>query len=107
MRVCQQEIFGPVASVLTFRTEVELVQRANATRFGLAAYVYTRDLGRATRVAEALESGLIGLNDAAGYTHEVPFGGFKESGLGREGGREGLEEYLETKSVVVGLPPAR
>jgi succinate-semialdehyde dehydrogenase/glutarate-semialdehyde dehydrogenase len=106
MRVCQEEIFGPVAPVLTFRTEAELVERANATRFGLAAYVYTRDLGRATRVAEALEYGLVGLNDAAGYTHEVPFGGFKESGLGREGGRQGLEEYLETKSVVVGLPPS-
>jgi succinate-semialdehyde dehydrogenase/glutarate-semialdehyde dehydrogenase len=58
-------------------------------------------------VAEALEYGLVGVNDAAGYTHEIPFGGFKESGLGREGGHEGLEEYLETKSVVVGLPPAR
>ena len=107
MRVCQEEIFGPVAPVLTFQTEAELVERANATRFGLAAYVYTRDLGRASRIAEALDYGLVGLNDAAGYTHEVPFGGFKESGLGREGGREGLEEYLETKSVVVGLPPAR
>jgi succinate-semialdehyde dehydrogenase/glutarate-semialdehyde dehydrogenase len=107
MRVCQEEIFGPVAPVLTFHKESELVERANATRFGLAAYLYTRDLGRATRVAEALEYGLVGVNDAAGYTHEIPFGGFKESGLGREGGHEGLEEYLETKSVVVGLPPAR
>jgi succinate-semialdehyde dehydrogenase/glutarate-semialdehyde dehydrogenase len=88
-------------------TLAELIERANATRFGLAAYLYTRDVGRATRVAEALEYGLVGVNDAAGYTHEVPFGGFKESGLAREGGHEGLEEYLETKSVVVGLPPAR
>jgi len=107
MRVCREEIFGPVAPVLTFHKESELIERANATRFGLAAYLYTRDLGRATRVAEALEYGLVGVNDAAGYTHEIPFGGFKESGLGREGGHEGLEEYLETKSVVVGLPPAR
>ena len=107
MRVCQEEIFGPIAPVLTFHKESELIERANATRFGLAAYVYTRDLGRATRVAEALEYGLVGVNDAAGYTHEIPFGGFKESGLGREGGHEGLDEYLETKSVVVGLPPAR
>ena len=107
MRVCQEEIFGPIAPVLTFHKESELIERANATRFGLAAYFYTRDLGRATRVAEALEYGLVGVNDAAGYTHEIPFGGFKESGLGREGGREGLDEYLETKSVVVGLPPAR
>jgi succinate-semialdehyde dehydrogenase/glutarate-semialdehyde dehydrogenase len=106
MRVCQDEIFGPVAPVLIFQKERELIERANATRFGLAAYIYTRDLGRATRVAEALEYGLVGVNDAAGYTHEIPFGGFKESGLGREGGHEGLEEYLETKSVVVGLPAA-
>jgi succinate-semialdehyde dehydrogenase/glutarate-semialdehyde dehydrogenase len=106
MRVCQEEIFGPIAPVLAFHKEGELIERANATRFGLAAYLYTRDLGRATRVAEALEYGLVGVNDAAGYTHEIPFGGFKESGLGREGGHEGLEEYLETKSVVVGLPPA-
>jgi succinate-semialdehyde dehydrogenase/glutarate-semialdehyde dehydrogenase len=107
MRVCREEIFGPVAPVLTFRTEAELVERANDTRFGLAAYLYTQDLGRATRVAEGLEYGLVGVNDAAGYTHEIPFGGFKESGLGREGGHEGLEEYLETKSVVVGLPSVR
>jgi succinate-semialdehyde dehydrogenase/glutarate-semialdehyde dehydrogenase len=107
MRVCREEIFGPVAPVLTFRDEAELVERANATRFGLAAYVYTRDLGRATRVAERLDYGLVGVNDASGYTHEVPFGGFKESGLGREGGREGLDEYLEVKSIVVGLPAAR
>jgi succinate-semialdehyde dehydrogenase/glutarate-semialdehyde dehydrogenase len=106
MRVCQDEIFGPVAPVLIFQKERELIERANATRFGLAAYIYTRDLGRATRVTEALEYGLVGVNDAAGYTHEIPFGGFKESGLGREGGHEGLEEYLETKSVVVGLPAA-
>ena len=107
MRVCREEIFGPVAPVLTFHKESELIERANATRFGLAAYLYTRDLGRATRVAEALEYGLVGVNDAAGYTHEIPFGGFKESGLGREGGHEGLAEYLETKAIVVGIPPAR
>jgi len=103
MRVCREEIFGPVAPVLTFHKESELIERANATRFGLAAYLYTRDLGRATRVAEALEYGLVGVNDAAGYTHEIPFGGFKESGLGREGGHEGIEEYTEVKSVVVNL----
>ncbi|HEV8661523.1 MAG TPA: NAD-dependent succinate-semialdehyde dehydrogenase [Candidatus Methylomirabilis sp.] len=102
--VCQEEIFGPVAPVLTFKTEAELIQRANDTVFGLAAYLYTRDLGRVVRVAEALEYGLVGVNDAAGYTHEIPFGGFKQSGLGREGGREGLEEYMELKSIVVNLP---
>ncbi|HEV8307567.1 MAG TPA: NAD-dependent succinate-semialdehyde dehydrogenase [Methylomirabilota bacterium] len=104
MRVCREEIFGPLAPVLTFRTEAELIARANDTEYGLAAYLYARDLGRVTRVAEALQYGLVGVNDAAGYTHEVPFGGFKESGLGREGGREGIHEYMEAKSVVVSLP---
>jgi len=102
--VCQEEIFGPVAPILTFKTEEELIRRANDTTFGLASYLYTRDLGRVVRVAESLEYGLVGVNDAAGYTHEIPFGGFKESGLGREGGREGLEEYMEIKSIVVNLP---
>ncbi|MBI2469376.1 MAG: NAD-dependent succinate-semialdehyde dehydrogenase [Candidatus Rokubacteria bacterium] len=104
MRVCREEIFGPVAPVLTFRTEAELIARANDTEYGLAAYLYSRDLGRVTRVAEGLEYGLVGVNDAAGYSHEVPFGGFKESGLGREGGREGIYEYMEVKSIVVNLP---
>lgn len=104
MRVCREEIFGPVAPVLPFRTEAELLERANNTEYGLAAYLYARDLGRVTRVAEGLEYGLVGVNDAAGYTHEVPFGGFKESGLGREGGREGIYEYMEVKSIVVNLP---
>ncbi|MBI4391860.1 MAG: NAD-dependent succinate-semialdehyde dehydrogenase [candidate division NC10 bacterium] len=102
--VCQEEIFGPVAPILTFRTEKEVIERANDTVFGLAAYLYTRDLGRVVRVGEALEYGLVGVNDAAGYTHEIPFGGFKESGLGREGGQEGLREYMEVKSIVVNLP---
>jgi succinate-semialdehyde dehydrogenase/glutarate-semialdehyde dehydrogenase len=96
-----------VAPVLTFETEAELIARANDTRYGLAAYLYARDLGRVTRVAEALQYGLVGVNDAAGYTHEIPFGGFKESGIGREGGKEGIHEYMETKSIVVNLPPAR
>ena len=102
--VCQEEVFGPVAPILTFQTEEEVVERANNTTYGLASYLYTRDLGRVVRISEALEYGLVGVNDAAGYTHEIPFGGFKESGLGREGGKEGLEEYLEVKSVVVNLP---
>src|SRR5437899_12303553 len=84
-------------------TEEEVIRRANATKFGLAAYFYTRDMTRLVRVAEQLEYGLVGANDAAGYTHEIPFGGFKESGLGREGGHEGIEEYTEVKSVVVNL----
>jgi succinate-semialdehyde dehydrogenase/glutarate-semialdehyde dehydrogenase len=103
MRVCREEIFGPVAPVATFAHEDEVVRRANDTSFGLAAYFYTRDMARLVRVSERLEYGLVGANDAAGYTHEIPFGGFKESGLGREGGHDGLEEYMEVKSVVVNL----
>ncbi len=102
--ICQEEVFGPVAPILTFQTEEEVVERANNTTYGLASYLYTRDLGRVVRISEALEYGLVGVNDATGYTHEIPFGGFKESGLGREGGKEGLEEYLEVKSVVIKLP---
>jgi succinate-semialdehyde dehydrogenase / glutarate-semialdehyde dehydrogenase len=104
MPVCQEEIFGPVAPVLTFRTDAELIARANATPFGLASYVYTQDYARIIRLAEALEYGLVSVNDATGYTHEIPFGGYKESGLGREGGHEGLEEYLESKAIVLTLP---
>jgi succinate-semialdehyde dehydrogenase/glutarate-semialdehyde dehydrogenase len=103
MAIAQEEIFGPAAPILVFDTEDEVVRRANATKFGLAAYFYTRDLPRLMRVAEQLEYGLVGANDATGYTHEIPFGGFKESGLGREGGHEGIEEYTEVKSVVVNL----
>ena len=103
MRVCREEIFGPVAPVATFASEDEVIRRANDTTFGLAAYFYTRDPARLIRVSERLEYGLVGANDAAGYTHEIPFGGFKESGLGREGGSDGLEEYMEVKSVVVNL----
>ena len=103
MEVAREEIFGPVAPVMTFRDEEEVIARANATRYGLAAYFYTRDLRRAIRVCEGLEYGMIGVNDAAGYSHEIPFGGFKESGLGREGGREGIYEYLEAKSAVLAL----
>lgn len=103
MPVCREEIFGPVAPVLTFDTEAEVIRRSNDTTFGLASYFYSRDMARVLRVAEQLEYGLVGVNDAAGYTHEIPFGGFKESGLGREGGRQGIEEYTETKSVVVNI----
>jgi succinate-semialdehyde dehydrogenase/glutarate-semialdehyde dehydrogenase len=102
MAVAREEIFGPVAPVLTFRTD-EVIARSNNTTFGLSAYFYTRDIRRAIRVAEALEYGMVGINDPTGYTHEIPFGGMKESGLGREGGRQGIEEYLEVKSVSLGL----
>ncbi|MGH7381056.1 MAG: NAD-dependent succinate-semialdehyde dehydrogenase [Candidatus Methylomirabilales bacterium] len=104
MGVTREEIFGPVAPILTFRTEGEVIERANNTNYGLASYVFTKDLGRVFRIAEALEYGLVGVNDAAGYGHETPFGGFKESGLGREGGKEGIEEYTEAKSIIVNVP---
>ncbi len=103
MAVAREEIFGPVAPVMTFRDESEAIERANATTFGLAAYFYTRDLRRAIRVGEALEYGMVGVNDSTGYTHEIPFGGFKESGLGREGGHQGIEEYMEVKSISIGI----
>jgi len=103
MAVAKEEIFGPVAPVMTFRDEGEVIERSNATRFGLAAYLYTRDLRRAIRTAEGLEYGMVGVNDASGYTHEIPFGGFKESGMGREGGRQGIEEYMEVKSISIGM----
>jgi succinate-semialdehyde dehydrogenase/glutarate-semialdehyde dehydrogenase len=103
MVVCAKETFGPIAPILTFETEEEVIRRANATPYGLAAYFYSRDYARVARVAEQLEAGLVAVNDAQGYTHEIPFGGFKESGLGREGGREGIDESMELKSVVVNL----
>ncbi|MGQ0549984.1 MAG: NAD-dependent succinate-semialdehyde dehydrogenase [Armatimonadota bacterium] len=103
MDVAKDEIFGPVAPVMIFRDEAEAIERANATTFGLAAYFYTQDLKRAIRVAEALEYGMVGVNDSTGYTHEIPFGGFKESGMGREGGHQGIEEYMEVKSISIGM----
>src|SRR5207247_6975822 len=110
MPIAQEEIFGPAAPLLLFDTEEEVIRRANATRFGLAAYFYTKDMTRLMRVAEQLEYGLVGANDATGYTHEIPFGGVKESGLRREGGHEGIEEYTEEKSLVINpasvRPPA-
>lgn len=103
MRVARDETFGPVAPVLVFETEEEVLARANDTVFGLAAYVSSRDLGRVIRVSERLEYGLVCVNDATGYTHEIPFGGFKESGLGREGGRQGIHEYMEVKSISLNI----
>ncbi len=103
MRVCKEETFGPVAPLMRFHTEEEAIRLANATEYGLAAFFYTRDLGRAWRVAEALEYGMVGVNAGVISTAVAPFGGVKQSGLGREGGHEGIAEFLETKYVCLAL----
>ncbi len=102
-RVLTEEIFGPVAPVKGFASEDEAVAAANATEYGLVAYVYTNDLKRALRVCERLETGMIGLNQGMVSNAGAPFGGVKQSGIGREGGNEGIHEYLETKYVAVNL----
>ena len=102
-RVLSEEIFGPVAPIATFRTEEEAIEAANRTEFGLVSYVFTQDLKRALRVCEALETGMIGLNQGLVSNAGAPFGGVKQSGTGREGGNEGIAEYLETKYVAVNL----
>jgi succinate-semialdehyde dehydrogenase/glutarate-semialdehyde dehydrogenase len=103
-RVLKEEIFGPVAPVKAFSSEDEAIGWANDTEFGLVAYVYTRDLGRAFRVIEGLETGMVGLNQGMVSNAGAPFGGVKQSGFGREGGPEGIQEYLETKYVAMTLP---
>ena len=102
MLLAREETFGPLAACFSFSEEQEVIERANATPFGLAAYLYTRDLARAFRVTAALESGMVGINEGIISTEVAPFGGVKESGLGREGSDCGLEEYLETKYVNLG-----
>ena len=102
MLCAREETFGPVAPVIKFETEAEVIAAANSTESGLAAYFYSRDVGRVFRVAEALECGMIGVNTGLISTAEVPFGGVKQSGLGREGSRHGIEDYLEIKYVCLG-----
>ncbi|HEV3318465.1 MAG TPA: NAD-dependent succinate-semialdehyde dehydrogenase [Solirubrobacteraceae bacterium] len=102
-RVLAEEIFGPVAPIATFSSEGEAVDAANRTEYGLVAYVYTRDLSRALRVSEGIETGMVGLNQGIVSNPAAPFGGVKQSGFGREGGFEGIGEYLETKYVAIGL----
>jgi len=102
MDLAKQEIFGPVAPLFRFRTEAEAIAMANDTEFGLAAYFYTRDIGRTIRVAEALEYGIVGINEGIISSEVVPFGGMKESGTGREGSKYGIEDYLEIKYVLLG-----
>lgn len=103
MRLYHEETFGPVAPVIRFETEEEAIRLANDTPYGLAAYFYTRDVARLFRVAEGLEYGIVGANDGLPSTPQAPFGGMKESGLGREGGKWGLDVFLETKFVSVGI----
>ncbi len=100
-RLLSEEIFGPVAPVATFSSEEQALAAANRTEYGLVAYVYTRDLNRALRVSEGLESGMVGLNQGVVSNPAAPFGGVKQSGFGREGGFEGIGEYLETKYVAI------
>ena len=102
MKVAREETFGPVAPVFRFKTEAEAVQMANDTEFGLAAYFYTRDLARSWRVAEALEYGIVGLNTGIISCEEAPFGGWKESGVGREGSKYGILDYTELKYLCLG-----
>ncbi len=102
-RMAVEEIFGPVAPLTSFKDETEVVAAANDTEFGLVSYVYTNDLRRALRVAEAIESGMVGLNQGVVSNPAAPFGGVKQSGLGREGGPTGIEEFLETKYIGIAL----
>jgi succinate-semialdehyde dehydrogenase/glutarate-semialdehyde dehydrogenase len=102
MMLAREETFGPVAPLFRFNTEQEAIEMANDTEFGLAAYLYTRDLARSWRVSEALEYGIVGLNNGIISTEVAPFGGVKESGIGREGSKYGLLDYTEIKYVCVG-----
>ena len=102
MLVAKEETFGPMAPVFKFETEEEAIETANDTEFGLAAYFYSRDIGRIWRVSEALEYGIVGVNEGIISTEMAPFGGVKESGTGREGSKYGIEDYLEIKYLCMG-----
>lgn len=105
MIIVDEETFGPVIPLIPFSTEDGVLQKANSTNYGLASYFYTNDIGRMYRMSERLEFGMIGVNDSSPFNVKTPFGGVKESGIGKEGGYQGLEEYLETKSVSVKITP--
>ena len=102
MLVSHEETFGPVAPLIRFKTEAEAIRLANDTEFGLSGYFYSRDIGRIFRVAEQMETGIVGANVGIISTEVAPFGGVKQSGLGREGSKYGLEEYMEIKYILVG-----
>lgn len=99
MSCMSEETFGPLAPIATFNTEEEVIERANNSNYGLAAYLFTKDITKAIKLSEQLEYGIVGLNDGSPSTAQVPFGGWKESGIGREGGSYGMDEYLETKYI--------
>jgi succinate-semialdehyde dehydrogenase / glutarate-semialdehyde dehydrogenase len=101
-KIAFEETFGPIAPLFKFDTEAEVIAAANGTPYGLASYVFTRDLGRAFRMSEALDFGIVGINEGITSTEFAPFGGFKESGIGREGSHHGVEEFLETKYTLFG-----
>jgi succinate-semialdehyde dehydrogenase/glutarate-semialdehyde dehydrogenase len=103
MLITTEETFGPVAAVISFKNEAEVIEAANASEYGLASYFYSRDIGRVWRVAEALEFGMVGVNTGLITNEVAPFGGVKQSGLGREGSSWGIDEYLEMKYVCLGL----
>jgi succinate-semialdehyde dehydrogenase/glutarate-semialdehyde dehydrogenase len=102
MLVSHEETFGPVAPLIRFKTEDEVIRLANDTEFGLSGYFYSRDVGRIFRVAEEMETGIVGANVGIISTEVAPFGGMKQSGLGREGSKYGLEEFLEVKYILLG-----
>jgi succinate-semialdehyde dehydrogenase / glutarate-semialdehyde dehydrogenase len=102
MVITHEETFGPVAPLYRFKSEDEAIKMANDTEFGLASYFYSRDIGRIWRVAEALEYGIVGINEGIISTEIAPFGGMKESGIGREGSKYGIEEFLEVKYLCMG-----
>jgi succinate-semialdehyde dehydrogenase/glutarate-semialdehyde dehydrogenase len=102
MLVAHEETFGPLAPIIKFEDEAEAITMANDTKFGLAAYFYARDIGRVWRVAEAIESGIVGINTGIISTEVAPFGGVKESGMGREGSYMGIDDYMEAKCLCMG-----
>ena len=102
MKIFREETFGPVAPLIRFSSDAEVIELANRTEFGLAAYFYSRDIGRVWRVAEALEYGMVGINTGLITTEVAPVGGMKQSGLGREGSKYGIEDYVEVKYLCFG-----
>lgn len=102
MEVAHDETFGPLAAIFSFNTEEEAIKLANDSEFGLASYLFSKDIGRVTRVARKLQSGMVGVNTGLMSAAETPFGGIKESGVGREGSKYGLAEYQNIKSVTIG-----